>query len=122
MPSRVFKALQRHPALVRPRPRRAASPATAVAPPEAPAAPRASSSRTPRSLTVTSRRWFLSGSRYSGRVPYLRFSGRWLEERGFTIGSEVGVTIEAGRIILTTAAHDSADSAARAAANMRARV
>lgn len=122
MPSPIFKALQRHPALARPRKRRAASSAKPAAATEAAPASRAPLSRTPRSLTVTSRRWFLSGSRYSARVPYLRFSGRWLEERGFTVGSEVGVTIEPGRIILTSAAHDSAVDAARVAANMRPRV
>ena len=122
MPSRLFKAFQRHPALARLRARRAAPTGQPAAPPDVPATPRAPLSRTPRSLTVTSRRWFLSGCRYSGRVPYLRFSGRWLEERGFTIGSAVGVTIEPGRIILTSAAHDSAVDAARAAAHMRPRV
>lgn len=34
------------------------------------------------------------------RVPYLRMSGRWLEERGFAIGSAVQVRVEHGRVTL----------------------
>lgn len=33
-------------------------------------------------------------------VPYLRMSGRWLEEHGFTIGSAVQVRVEHGRVTL----------------------
>ncbi|HYC92874.1 MAG TPA: SymE family type I addiction module toxin [Thermoanaerobaculia bacterium] len=33
-------------------------------------------------------------------VPYLRMSGRWLEEHGFAIGSDVQVVVEHGRVTL----------------------
>jgi hypothetical protein len=33
-------------------------------------------------------------------VPYLRMSGRWLEEHGFAIGSGVQVLVEHGRVTL----------------------
>jgi len=33
-------------------------------------------------------------------VPYLRMSGRWLEEHGFVIGSGVQVLVEHGRVTL----------------------
>lgn len=34
-------------------------------------------------------------------VPYLRMSGRWLEQAGFAAGTRVYVKAEAGRLILT---------------------
>ena len=36
------------------------------------------------------------------RVPYLRMSGRWLAAHGFRIGEPVYVTVEQGRVILTS--------------------
>jgi len=36
-------------------------------------------------------------------VPYLRLSGRWLEQHGFTRGSRVDVTAEKGKLVLTVA-------------------
>lgn len=36
-------------------------------------------------------------------VPYLRLSGRWLEQHGFTRGSRVTVTAEKGKLVLTIA-------------------
>lgn len=37
-------------------------------------------------------------------VPYLRMSGRWLEEHGFAIGSGVQVVVERGRVTLISEA------------------
>jgi hypothetical protein len=37
-------------------------------------------------------------------VPYLRISGRWLEQYGLTRGSRVVVSGEPGRLVLTVAA------------------
>lgn len=36
-------------------------------------------------------------------VPYLRLSGHWLEQHGFTRGSRVTVTAENGKLVLTIA-------------------
>jgi hypothetical protein len=35
-------------------------------------------------------------------MPTLRLQGRWLEEAGFTIGMQVGVQVESGRLVLET--------------------
>ena len=48
-------------------------------------------------------------------VPYLRLSGRWLEEHGFTVGSWVDVHVADGRVILTNAATVEAENEARVA-------
>jgi hypothetical protein len=37
-------------------------------------------------------------------VPYLRMSGRWLEEHGFVVGSCVQVLVEHGRVTLVSEA------------------
>ena len=37
-------------------------------------------------------------------VPYLRMSGRWLEEHGFMVGSYVQVLVEHGRVTLVSEA------------------
>jgi len=37
------------------------------------------------------------------RVPYLRVSGRWLEQLGFGRGSRIIVSGELGRLVLTLA-------------------
>jgi hypothetical protein len=63
-----------------------------------------------RRLTVLSAR-VLMDSRGSSRriprqtmpeavVPYLRMSGRWLEEHGFAIGADVQVLVEQSRVTL----------------------
>ena len=36
-------------------------------------------------------------------VPYLRLSGHWLEQHGFTPGSRITVTAETGKLVLTIA-------------------
>lgn len=107
MRSSVFNALTRHPVLARPRrttgrkaARVSAPSAPASVPPAAPAPPRAPQSKTPRVLTMSSRRWPLETAE-DAVVPYLRMSGRWLEEHGFEIGGKVYVTAEQGKVTLT---------------------
>lgn len=59
----------------------------------------------PRELSITT--LFRPSTRTrSGEtpVPYLRLSGHWLEQHGFTRGSRVTVTAENGKLVLTIAA------------------
>jgi hypothetical protein len=46
-------------------------------------------------------------------VPYLRMSGRWLEEHGFAIGSAVQVVVEQGRVTLISDAVETVDGSMR---------
>jgi toxic protein SymE len=50
-------------------------------------------------------------SRRSGhdRVPFLRVSGRWLEQCGFAIGARYYVTVAQGKLTLTLAEPDGSD-------------
>ena len=50
-------------------------------------------------------------SRRSGhdRVPFLRVSGRWLEQCGFPIGARYYVTVAHGKLMLTIADPDGSD-------------
>jgi len=50
-------------------------------------------------------------SRRSGhdRVPFLRVSGRWLEQCGFAIGARYYVTVAQGKLMLTLAVPDRSD-------------
>jgi len=50
-------------------------------------------------------------SRQSGhdRVPFLRVSGRWLEQCGFAIGARYNVTAAPGKLMLTLAEPDESD-------------
>lgn len=50
-------------------------------------------------------------SRRSGhdRVPFLRVSGRWLEQCGFSIGTRYYVTVAHGKLMLTLAEPDASD-------------
>jgi hypothetical protein len=50
-------------------------------------------------------------SRRSGhdRVPFLRVSGRWLEQCGFAIGTRYYVTVAQGKLMLTLAQPDGSD-------------
>lgn len=113
MPSRVFKALHRHPALARPRRQPATKAASTIPPlplsksPAEPAPPRVAPSRTPRFLTLSARRW-RRATDAEAVVPYLRMSGRWLAEHGFPVGGNVHVTVEQGRVVLTTDATSAA--------------
>ena len=75
--------------------------------------------RSPRILTVTMRLVPRRSSEGEARVPYLRMSGRWLAAHGFKIGEPVYVTVEQGRVILTStppAAEASGAGPARSAA------
>jgi Toxin SymE, type I toxin-antitoxin system len=123
MPSRVFTALQHHPALARPRrerPRKAkpvVTPATAAATPSARRKrPRVAPMKTPRALTVSARRWHRRTAD-EAVVPYLRMCGRWLEAHGFPIGGNVHVTVEQGRVTITNEA--TARAEALTASSMR---
>lgn len=54
-----------------------------------------------RQLSISS---IYTGARtHDGRVPYLRLSGRWLEQLGFARGSRVLVTAEQGKLVVTIA-------------------
>ena len=68
--------------------------------------------RAPYVLTLSSRR-IARRTLPEVVVPYLRMSGRWLEEHGFAIGSGVQVVIEYGRVTLLSAAAKRDDKAAR---------
>jgi hypothetical protein len=50
-------------------------------------------------------------SRRSGhdRVPFLRVSGRWLEQCGFAIGARYNVTVAHGKLMLTLAHPDGSE-------------
>jgi hypothetical protein len=105
MVSRIADALRRLPVLARPRRRRVRKPAARQnvrrhAPQPRPA-------RVPYILTLSSRR-IPRRSLAEAHVPYLRMSGRWLEEHGFVIGSAVQVVVEHGRVtLISEAAEDS---------------
>jgi toxic protein SymE len=43
------------------------------------------------------------------RVPFLRVSGRWLEQCGFAIGARYHVTVAQGKLLLTLAEPDGSD-------------
>lgn len=56
----------------------------------------------PRELSITTL-WRASESARRGgeQVPYVRISGRWLEQFGFRRGSRIRVAAEEGRLVLT---------------------
>jgi hypothetical protein len=55
--------------------------------------------RAPHTLTLSSRR-IPRQTMPAAVVPYLRMSGRWLEEHGFAIGADVQVLVEQSRVTL----------------------
>jgi hypothetical protein len=55
--------------------------------------------RAPHRLTLSSRR-IARQTMPEAVVPYLRMSGRWLEEHGFAIGADVQVLVEQSRVTL----------------------
>jgi hypothetical protein len=55
--------------------------------------------RPPHRLTLSSRR-IPRQTMPEAVVPYLRMSGRWLEEHGFAIGADVQVLVEQSRVTL----------------------
>jgi len=63
--------------------------------------------RAPQVLTLSSRR-IRRRTMPEAVVPYLRLSGRWLAEHGFTIGANVQVVVEPSRVTLISAKADSA--------------
>lgn len=101
MSSRLSDAIRRLPALTRPRRRRVRKPIER--PGEARQEPQPRPARAPYVLTLSSRR-IVRRTLPEAVVPYLRMSGRWLEEHGFAIGSGVQVVIEYGRVILLSGA------------------
>jgi len=120
MPSQVFKALKRHPALARPRrtrERKAGPMVTPVAAASSPAArrraPYVPPVKAPHVLTTSARRWHRATTD-EAVVPYLRMCGRWLEEHGFPIGGKVHVTVTQGRVVLTNTRTAVADAVADA--------
>lgn len=135
MRSRRLDKLGELPALARARQRRAAVAAPPAAPPlpavvvpgwpgshAVATAPRSRHSRTPDSLTVGARfRALVDPTGGPFEVPYLRLSGRWLEEAGFTIGSSVAVHVEGGRLVLTCAATMQAEDGVQVAQFLRRR-
>jgi toxic protein SymE len=105
MVSRIADALRRLPVLARPRRRRVRKPAARQN--VRPHAPQPRPARVPYILTLSSRR-IPRRSLAEAHVPYLRMSGRWLEEHGFVIGSAVQVVVEHGRVtLISEAAEDS---------------
>lgn len=101
MVSRISDALRRLPVLARARRRRQRKPVARLA--ARPRAPQQRPARAPYILTLSSRR-IPRRSLDEARVPYLRMSGRWLEEHGFVIGSAVQVVVEQGRVTLISEA------------------
>lgn len=87
----------KQPFLARPRRRRVRKPiARPLAPPREPEPRQA---RAPHILTMSTRR-VARRAMPEAIVPYLRMSGRWLEEHGFPIGSTVQVLVERGKVVL----------------------
>ncbi|HYK00368.1 MAG TPA: SymE family type I addiction module toxin [Thermoanaerobaculia bacterium] len=97
MSSRLSDAVRRLPALSRPRRRRIRKPVER--PVEVRKEPQSRPARAPYVLTLSSRR-IARRTLPEAVVPYLRMSGRWLEEHGFVIGSGVQVVVEHGRVTL----------------------
>lgn len=97
MSSHIADALRRLPVLARPRRRRVRKPAARRT--ARPRIPQPRPARAPYLLTLSSRR-IPRRSLAETYVPYLRMSGRWLEEHGFVIGSAVQVIVEHGRVTL----------------------
>jgi hypothetical protein len=103
MSSRLSDAVRRLPALSRPRRRRVR---TATNRPVAVRRePQTRPTRAPYVLTLSARR-IARPNLPDAVVPYLRMSGRWLEEHGFGIGSVVRVRVEYGRLTLISEAAD----------------
>ena len=100
MRSRLAAALQQLPVLARPRRRRVRVAKHAT--PRAQGARKPRPWRSPRILTMTMRLVPRTSTMGEARVPYLRMSGRWLAVHGFRIGEPVYVTVEQGRVILTS--------------------
>lgn len=103
MSSRMSDAIRRLPALSRPRRRRVRKAIERPVEARKEAQPRPA--RAPYLLTLSSRR-IVRRTLPEAVVPYLRMSGRWLEEHGFAIGSDLRVVVERGRVTLISEAAD----------------
>ena len=101
MSSPLSDAIRRLPTLSRPRRRRVRKPMERPVEDRKEAQPRPA--RAPYVLTLSSRR-IVRRTLPEAVVPYLRMSGRWLEEHGFAIGSGVQVVVERGRVTLISEA------------------
>jgi hypothetical protein len=110
MSSRLSDAIHCLPALSRPRRRRVRKlvERAVVARNE----PQARPARPPYALTLSARR-IARRNLPEAVVPYLRMSGRWLEEHGFAIGSGVRVLVERGRVTLISNAVEASGPIAR---------
>jgi hypothetical protein len=100
MSSRLSPTLRSLPVLSRARGRRVRKPMGRAAAPRVASRPRPA--RAPSVLTLSSRR-IPRQAMPDVVVPYLRLSGRWLEEHGFAIGGAVQVVVEQGRVTLISA-------------------
>jgi len=109
MVSRIADALRRLPVLARPRRRRVRKPVARLI--ARPRAPQPRPARAPYILTMSTR-LVPRRTMDEARVPYLRMSGRWLEEHGFVIGSAVQVVVEHGRVTLSSEAAEAARAVA----------
>lgn len=101
MASRIPDALCRQPFLARSRRRRSRKQVPRSAPRSREPQPRPA--RAPDVLTMSTRR-VSRREMPEAIVPYLRMSGRWLEEHGFPIGATVQVVVERGRVVLLSQA------------------
>jgi len=103
MSSPLSDAIRRLPALSRPRRRRVRKAVDRPVEARKEAQPRPA--RAPYALTLSARR-IARRALPAAVVPYLRMSGRWLEEHGFAIGSGVQVLVEHGRVTLSSGRAD----------------
>jgi len=101
MRSHILEALSRHPALSRPRRRRVRKQVPVSA--RRAGEPQPRPAHAPNMLKLASRR-LSRRTMPEAIVPYLRMSGRWLEEHGFMVGSYVQVLVEHGRVTLVSEA------------------
>lgn len=53
--------------------------------------------------TVTIATLYRNDRTGTARLPFLRLSGRWLEQLGFTRGTRVSIAAEEGKLVLTVA-------------------
>ena len=107
MSSRLSDAVRRLPALSRPRRRRVRKASERLV--EVRKETQTRPARAPYVLTLSSRR-IARRTLPEAVVPYLRMSGRWLEEHGFAIGSGVQVVVEHGCVTLISGAPSARES------------
>jgi hypothetical protein len=108
MSSRLSNAIRSLPVLSRLRRRRARKPIERVS--AARHDPQQRPAKAPLGLTLSSRR-IPRQTMPDAVVPYLRMSGRRLEEHGFAVGAGVQVLVEQGRVTLVSPAPRTAASA-----------